>query len=107
MMGSELVSRVYALTMDGKLALSAPAHRVAVGMAHAARDHDTAKTRARVYFGGWEWLAQAALNRPGPYDSADEQAVRRAVAELRDAGLIRVIGRHSGPQSKVEYELLM
>jgi hypothetical protein len=103
-MGSELFAIVTAKNLD---VLSGPAYHCLVAMAVVARDRDTKASPARLYFGGWEWLARAALHRPSPYDLADKQAVGRAIRELIDLGLIKRRGRIAGQQSTVVYELTL
>jgi hypothetical protein len=106
--GSELHAAVAAKAMGGGLvSLSGPAYAVLLAMAVVARDRDTAKMERHLYFGGWEWLAAVALRRPPPYADADRQAVRRAVAELVDAGYVKRRGRIAGRQSTALYELTL
>jgi len=107
MMGSELHARVMAAALSGQLdGLSSPALHVLAAIAVVARDRTTKTQEARLYFGGWDWLAGAALNRQPPYDDhAAQLAVGRAIRELVDRGLIKRRGRIAGQQSTAVYEL--
>lgn len=104
-MGYQVVADVFALSLAGRLDVSAPARCVLLAMAHAARDTPS-DIPERYYFGGHRWLAAAALGRD-KYDNAAAQAVWRAISELRRAGLIADRGRLSGPQSHAIYEVTL
>jgi hypothetical protein len=76
-------------------------------MALNAHDTGTRDAPARTYFRGWEHLALAALGREA-YDDAAMHAVKRAVAELVGAGLVKPKGRRHGErQGRVLYELTL
>lgn len=96
--------------MGGRLdALSHAARITLYVMAMSAHDTGTNDGPARTYWRGWPHLASAALGRGGhAYGRADEEAVRRAVAELADRGLVKRVGRRHGErQAPAMYELTL
>jgi hypothetical protein len=94
-MGTQLLRRVEALGMAGRLAdVSVNARLCLYVMALNAHDNGSSDAPAATYFRGWEHLARAALGRL-TYGAADEQAVRRAVAELVNIGYIKPVGRRN------------
>lgn len=82
----------------GQPGVSDRARLVLARMAVVAKDTDDQP----VYFGGWPFLAPA-LGYPA-YDNRAKQAVKRAVAELLTAGLIKSHGA-PGPGHNVVYVL--
>ena len=94
--------------MAGRLAgLSHSARLCLFVMAMNAHDTGTSDAPASTYFRGWQHLALAALGRT-TYDDAAERAVNRAIAELVDAGFVKVKGRRHGERhGNVLYELTL
>lgn len=106
--GYTLCVEVTLLATMGRLTdLSSNARLCLFVMALTARDKPSKHEPAHIYFGGWEYLARAALNRD-QYDSAAERAVARAVGDLVTAGLVKPVGRRHGQrQGAAMYELVL
>jgi hypothetical protein len=83
--------------------LSNPAHRCLIWMALNARDSPTDDLPGGCYFRGWEHLARM-LGYPDTGPTA-ERATMRALAELQQADLIKVVGRRHGARGKRVYRL--
>jgi hypothetical protein len=82
-----------------------PGHRlVLVVMARRALDNPTKRHPGRIYWGGWQILAQEGLNYPDWPDEAAKQAVARAIRDLTDRGLIRLYPVQTRPHRR--YEIL-
>jgi hypothetical protein len=95
-MGRQLFNEVIALSTAGSLpGLSTTARMVLYAMAHYA--HDTGHppdTPARCYFGGWELIA--GYLGYDKYNRSVHERIRRAIAELVEAGHIVPQGRRGG-----------
>lgn len=86
MMGGRLCTQVVNLSFLGRLDdLSRPAQLVLYVLASVARD--APHRDPNMYWGGWAYLARAALHYK-EYTPAAERAVARCIAELLAAGFI-------------------
>jgi hypothetical protein len=94
--GRQLSNEVIALSTAGSLpGLSTNARLVLYAMAHYAHDNGRPpETPARCYFGGWELLA--GYMGCDKYNRSAHERIRRAVAELVEAGYIVPRGRRGG-----------
>jgi hypothetical protein len=83
-----------ALKAEGLPGISPRARVVLNAMALHALDTPSRNNPAAVYWAGWPLLA-GALGYLA-YDGTSEEAVRRAVKELKDAGYVKVEGHGYG-----------
>jgi len=104
--GTQLLRMLEARAMGGALAGLSPNARCALWViALNARDTETEHEPARTYFRGWDHLAAVALGRY-EYDRAAQEAVRRVIRELTDAGFVKYAGRRHGLRTGLAmYEL--
>lgn len=80
------------------------AFRVLMHMALISQDSDTERQAARVYFGGRDALAVEALGRDT--ETADIQAVKHALEQLRKIGAITLLAAgHRGKNSEYQLQL--
>lgn len=81
----------WALTAAAGSGLSPRARLVLVTMCDAARDTDTPNHPARVYFGGWQRLADVLDPDERMTPGSRHVVVGRAVAELVHNGRVKVV----------------
>jgi hypothetical protein len=102
--GIDLVK--YVVARCGRLKLSGNAYKVLVAMAATALDQPNSKGQpARLYYAGWEPLALALGFDPQENPRKAKEAVRRAIKELREAGLVCVVGGHARTGNRQSYRL--
>lgn len=93
------MARGNAAAAQGVPDISHAAARALIYMARMTRDADSPP----VYWGGWADLATLGMGYR-EYDRKAQQAVRRAIRELLEAGIIKVV-RPPSPGKNTEYAL--
>ena len=101
-MGSQTIPAAVQACNDA--GVSQRARLIAFYMAWQCLDHDTPKTPARIYFGGWDALAHILGLPMG--SSVGERAVARGIKELTDAGLIKAEYTTRGGRRRQHYRVL-
>ena len=105
-MGYKLANAAYETSATLAGIISDRARLTLDHMCRSARDTPNREQRAGIYYGGYNAIAMHLMGLEKGGTEAGNKAAQRAVRELVDHGLIKLV-RKSGPGRTAEYQILI